>query len=45
MELASISHKADFKTLANPQGICRYNPGSAFAPIAIAGSNPSYSLR
>jgi hypothetical protein len=34
------------RQLANPipQGICRYNPGSGFAPIAIAGSNPSHSL-
>jgi hypothetical protein len=33
------------QSLANPQGICRYNPGSGFAPIAIAESNPSHSLR
>jgi GAF domain-containing protein len=33
------------RQLTNPQGICRYNPGSGFAPIAIAGSNPSHSLR
>jgi hypothetical protein len=49
MERASISPKADLQDNlpipANPQRICRYNPGSGFAPIAVAGSNPSHSLR
>jgi hypothetical protein len=42
----SISYKADFKTTcqSHSPGICRYNPGSGFAPIALAGLNPSHAL-